>query len=146
MAHATDPDEALSALHAENLHLKDTVAAMRTTLEAMLFEKNAAVQQAAASSHDEVANLKAAVSAQREAMENLRAEKDRLIQEAVARGKSENRELQVAVSSLRDRMEQALMDAREGFSKERRGYEDQLAQLRRTVVALREALEAKGRT
>jgi hypothetical protein len=42
-------------------------------------------------------------------------------------------------------MEQALMDERDRFRLERRALEDELAHLRQTVVALREALEAGGR-
>jgi hypothetical protein len=81
----------------------------------------------------------------RDALETLRNDRDRQVQEAVAQGKAENRELQTAVQALRERMEQALMDERDRFRLERRALEDELAHLRQTVVALREALEAGGR-
>jgi len=146
MAHSPSKADELSALHAENRHLKDTVVAMRQSLESLVLEKNAAVQREAAASRDEIENMKAAVVALRDALEALRIERDRQVQEAVARGKTENRELQNAVQALRDRMDLALQDERDRFRLERRALEDELAQLRQTVAVLREALEAKGRT
>lgn len=145
MAHTPEPAQELSALHAENRHLKDTIATMRQSLEALVLDKNAAVQKAVAASQGEIEDMKAAVVALRDALETLRNERDRQVQEAVAQGKGENRELQTAVQALRDRMEQALMDERDRSRLERRALEDELAQLRQTVVVLREGLEAGGR-
>jgi predicted nucleic acid-binding Zn-ribbon protein len=145
MAHMPDTTQELSLLHTENRHLKDTIATMRESLEALVLDKNAAVQREAAASRDEIENMKAAVVALREALEALRIERDRQVQEAVAHGKTENRQLQNAVQALRDRMDQALQDERDRSRLERRTLEDELAQLRQTVVVLREALEAGGR-
>jgi hypothetical protein len=145
MAHTPEPAQELSALHAENRHLKDTIATMRQSLEALVLDKNAAVQRQAASCRDEVENMKVAVVALRDALETLRNERDRQVQEAVAQGKAENRELQTAIQALRERMEQAVLDERDRSRLERRSLEDELAQLRQTVVVLREGLEAGGR-
>ena len=145
MAHTLDSTQELSALHAENRHLKDSIVALRQSLEVLVLDKNAAVQQAVAASQGEIENLKGAVVALREALEALRAERDRQVQEAVARGAAENRELQTAVQALRERLDQALMDERDHARLERRALEDELAQLRQTVVVLRQALEAGGR-
>ena len=69
MARTPDPAQELSLLHAENRHLKDTVAVMRQSLELLVLDKNAAVQQAVAASQGEIENMKAAVVALREALE-----------------------------------------------------------------------------
>ena len=140
----TGQDGEIADLRAENHTLKDSVTAMRQTLESVVLDRDAAVQRVMADSRGEIENLKAAVAAQREALEALRAEKDRQFQEAVARGTGENRELQKAVASLRESMEAALMDERDRFGQERRNYEDEIRQLRQTVAALRESLAAGG--
>ncbi|MDO9630616.1 MAG: hypothetical protein Q7I92_01780 [Humidesulfovibrio sp.] len=145
MAHTPISADELSALHAENRHLKDSIVALRQSLEVLVLDKNAAVQQAVAASQGEIEDMKAAVVALRDALETLRNERDRQVQEAVAQGKAENRELQTAIQALRERMEQAVLDERDRSRLERRSLEDELAQLRQTVVVLREALEAGGR-
>jgi hypothetical protein len=96
-----------------------------------------------AASRDELKNMRETIAALRDALEALHGERDRQVQEAVARGKVENNDLQAAIQAMREQLELEMLAERERFSIARRGYEDELAQLRKTVVALREALEAK---
>ncbi|MGB0555414.1 MAG: hypothetical protein ACPGQV_23115, partial [Alphaproteobacteria bacterium] len=86
----------------EAIHLRETIAALRSKLESQEFEKDRGIQQVRADIADDFFQLKNTVSSLRDELESLRFEKDAAVQKAVQRSADEILQLKNTASSLRD--------------------------------------------
>jgi DNA-binding protein H-NS len=81
MEQSSQADELLAA-RSEIRHLKNSLVALRSQLEATQFEGQENVQRAIAEGHDEITQLHETAVALRAELENLNHEKDQAVQEA----------------------------------------------------------------
>jgi len=81
-----DRDELYLAL-TENVHLKETIVALREELEKLAVEKEESIQKAVVTANNEIAQLKATAAALRDEMEKMEYEKRESIQNALANDK-----------------------------------------------------------
>ena len=72
----TEPKTNELALQKENLHLKQSIAALREQMEKLEAAREEAVQKTLHATQDEITQLRAAVAAMRDQLENTCYEKD----------------------------------------------------------------------
>ncbi|MFC1694101.1 hypothetical protein ACFL1R_11395 [Candidatus Latescibacterota bacterium] len=96
----------LNQLQAENRHLKDTIIALRETLEKQCIENEELVQKAVASANDEIVQLKATVTALRDELEYNNIKNEEKIQEIEKVAHDEIEQLKQLISILRTQLEE----------------------------------------
>jgi len=95
-------------VNAREVHdLRNTIAALRDSVERMRIERDKVVQEAVAASHQEVAQLKATTAALRQALEEERNDKERQIREAVRNASDEIKQLKAVIAAIRESLEKA---------------------------------------
>jgi len=87
-------------------HLRKTIGVMREQLEAVHFEKDAAVQQAVQHSADEIQQLKNTASSLRDELEKLRFGLKDKLKDYRAEKDKENRHLKNTILMLRTKIEE----------------------------------------
>ena len=97
--------QTLSQLDTENRQLRDTIVAMRETLERQQVACDERVQQARAEGSDEVLQLRATVQAVRDEMEARQQEFGERLQAEKQAGQAREQQLMDTVQILRDRLE-----------------------------------------
>ena len=102
---STVTPEDIHAWLTEIRDLKNTVTALRNTLEQELDDKKKSVQEAVAASSTEIVQLKSTAAALREALEQARIDRDKAVQDAVVTANHEIVQLRSAASALRDALE-----------------------------------------
>jgi len=93
-------------LKAENRHLKETIVALRTTLDQKEIEKDERIQEALAAANDEIGQLKAAIQAVREEMERQKLNHAEELQAARKASRDEMAELKKTIQLLREKLEE----------------------------------------
>ena len=87
--------------------LRNTIAALRETVEKMRIEREKVVQETLMTSHQEIAQLKATAAALRTALEGERNDKEQRIHEAVKAANDEIKQLKAVIAAIRDSLEKA---------------------------------------
>jgi HAMP domain-containing protein len=85
--------------------LKNTISALRQSVEAVRAESDQRVQEAVAASQYEITQLKATAAALRQALEEERAARDTKVREALRAASDEIAQLKAAVGALRESLE-----------------------------------------
>ena len=135
-----ESDELTVAL-GEARTLKDTVRALRDTLEQERIDKERAVQGAVAEAHNELVQLKATAAALRDGLEQARIDREKAVQLAVVAGAEEITQLKSAAGALRETLEQARIDKERAVQAAVAAGHDEIRQLKATTASLREGLE-----
>ena len=98
--------EDLYQLQTENRHLKDTIVALRESLEKQRIDNEALVQNVKASANDEILQLKAAVTALRDGLEYNKIKQEEKVQELERAAHEENKQLKEMINILRTQLEE----------------------------------------
>jgi predicted nucleic acid-binding Zn-ribbon protein len=85
--------------------LKNTISALRQSVEEARAAADQRVQDAVAASNYEISQLKATTAALRQALEEERAERDAKVREALRGASDEIAQLRAAVAALRESLE-----------------------------------------
>ena len=87
--------------------LRNTISALRESVEAARAGCDQRVQEAVAASQHEVSQLRATTAALRQALEEERADKESRVREALRGANDEIAQLKAAISALRESLEKA---------------------------------------
>ncbi len=86
-------------------HLKETIEAMRESMEKTKADGQQMIQQAVSGANYEIEQLKKTAMALRSKLEELKIEKQEAVQQAVSKGNNEIIQLKKTVAALRDELE-----------------------------------------
>lgn len=112
MVSNTEHDE-LKQILTENRHLKNTINALRETMEKMQIDKEDCIQKAVVEANSEIIQLKSTITALRETLEKKQILYEEKIQEIELKTRNEIKQLQQTIVNLRQLLEESNAKSKE---------------------------------
>ena len=147
-----DKTEEMLALQKDNLHLKQSINALRDQLEKMKIARDEAVQNTLRSVQGEITQLKATIAAMRDELEKACYEKDCIMQQHIADTSDKTKQLTDAIAAMRNELESREITYQQEIQMISKNHYGEVGELQKTIKELRDNLEDlnpgsnKGRT